>query len=134
MATAEQEREYVAGLAGRSLDSIKRMMAQNEIPPAFVFATAQLVSDKELEAERKKDTSAREASDLARSANDLARTANTVASEANEIARDAAASARTTADAARKSNKIAAIALAIAIISIVASTKDIWLPYLKALL
>ena len=57
----------------------------------------------------------------ARAANDLARQANDSASEANVIARSASASARRTADAARTSNRIAAAALAAAMIAVVVS-------------
>lgn len=111
MATAEQERDFVAQLEGKSIEQVKRQLDHGEVPPAFVYVASKWVSDKEREAEQR-----REASN----------------SEQIVLMRRAASAAEAQATEARRANTRATIALVIAIISITVSAIGIWWPYWSA--
>lgn len=114
MVTADQEREYVARLEGKSVEAVRRQLAQGEVPPAFVSAASKWVSDKELEAERRKDAAISEQTELAR--------------RAAEAAERASAAANRQARAAERANTRATIALVIAAISAIITIIGILLP------
>jgi hypothetical protein len=101
MATPEQERLWIAELDKRSVEQVRRMRAQAEIPQAFVFATEQWLSEKEREAEHRSEASN---------------------SEQIALARRASEAAERQAAAAERANTRATIALIIAIVSIIATT------------
>jgi hypothetical protein len=70
MATAAQEKEFVAQLSERGLWFFKYQLEHNKIPDAFVFVSANWVAGQEREAERRKEISNAEQADLARRASE----------------------------------------------------------------
>jgi hypothetical protein len=93
----------------------------------FVHALTLYLSEREIE-----DNSSQ--IDIARRASEAAERAAVEATRASSAAERQAVAAERQATAAERANARATIALVIAILSIIISAKDIWLPYLRALL
>lgn len=105
MATAAQEREYVAQLSERGLWLVKYQLEKREIPDAFMSVSANWVAEQERELGRHKELSNAEQADLAR--------------RASEAAERAAAAAERQAAAAERANRKATAAVRIAIASMI---------------
>jgi hypothetical protein len=127
MAT-EQEQQFIAlYLEPNSVDHVRRLLDRGEISSGFVHVTAQWLSDKEIEAERRKEASNSEQIELARRASEAANRA----ADAAEASADAA---RRQAKAAEKANTRATIAIVIAIasaiITAIVTVVGIWITHM----
>ena len=118
----DQEREWTARLEGMGVQLVRSELERGKIPPHWVHLTATWLSSKDKEAEAQREASNSEQMELAR--------------RASEAADRAATAAERQAIEARRANKRATIALAIAIVSIIATTVgtavSIWITHINA--
>jgi hypothetical protein len=118
----DQEREWTAQLEGMGVQLVRSELERGKIPPHWVHLTATWLSSKDKEAEAQREASNSEQTELAR--------------RASEAADRAATAAELQPVEARRANKRATIALAIAIVSIIATTVgtavSIWITHINA--
>lgn len=125
MATPEQERAYLAQFDPWSNEQIRHELVHGFIPGEFKHALTLYLSKREMD-------SSSEQIEIARRASDAADRAASEATRASAATERQAIAAERQATAAERANTRATIALVIAIISIIASAKDIWLPLLES--
>jgi hypothetical protein len=125
--TPEQERDYLAQFETFSTEQIRHTLTHGFVPGEFTHALTVYLSKREMEFSSAQI-------EIARRASEAAERAASEAARASAAAERQAAAAERQAAAAERANRKAAIALAIAIISMIVSAKDIWLPFLRALL
>lgn len=110
--TPQQEQLFIVELKKMGKEQVRARLSHGTISEPFVPLTWDWLSAEEAEEKRRLEASN---------------------SEQIELSRRAAAAAELQAREARRATTIAAIALAMAIISIIVSAIGIWLPYWNAL-
>ena len=123
--TEEEKARYIAQLETLGTTQVRSDLEHGGISPELTFLTIHWLSQKEREAE-----SRREASSSAQI--ELARLAAAEASRASAAAERSAGAAERQAKAAETANTRATIALAIAIISIIFTIISIWITHMDA--
>ena len=111
--TPDQEREWIVQLERTGVKLVRSELEGGKISPHLVHLTATWLSAKDREAEAQREASNSEQIELAR--------------RASEAAERAATASEVQAIEARRANKRATVALAIAIISIIATAISIWI-------
>jgi hypothetical protein len=138
--TPEDERQFIQRLETLGVTEVRLKLPIGGWAPALEPIVTKWLADKEREAERSREASQAEQIEIARSASNAAERAAAAAERASAAAeRQAAASQRQAeaadrqAEAADRANTRATIALAIAIISIIATVSGMAVVHLDAI-